>query len=105
MKSISESEGYKFYSDTDTEVLVNFLESCILKSKSIEEGLTYGLTKVEGAYGIVIMDNENENNLYAARKGSPLAIGKFDNNFILASDATPITVSYTHLTLPTTPYV
>ncbi len=94
LKSISESEGYKFYSDTDTEVLVNFLESCILKSKSIEEGLTYGLTKVEGAYGIVIMDNENENNLYAARKGSPLAIGKFDNNFILASDATPI-IKYT----------
>ena len=87
-------EGYSFNTDTDTEVLVNFLEFCISKSSSVEEGLTFGLSKVEGAYGIVIMDNKNPENLYAARKGSPLAIGKFDGNFILASDATPI-VKYT----------
>ena len=94
LKKILEDEGYSFLTDTDTEVLVNFLESCISKSNSVEEGLTFGLSKVEGAYGIVIMDNENPENLYAARKGSPLAIGKFDGNFILASDATPI-VKYT----------
>jgi len=90
LKKILEEEGYQFSTDTDTEVLVNFLESCISKSKSLEEGLTYGLSKVEGAYGIVLMDNQNPDNLYAARKGSPLAVGKFDENFILASDATPI---------------
>jgi glucosamine--fructose-6-phosphate aminotransferase (isomerizing) len=94
LKKILEEEGYQFSTDTDTEVLVNFLESCISKSKSLEEGLTYGLSKVEGAYGIVLMDNQNPDNLYAARKGSPLAVGKFDENFILASDATPI-VKYT----------
>ena len=94
LKKILEDEGYSFLTDTDTEVLVNFLESCISKSSSVEEGLTFGLSKVEGAYGIVLMDNENPENLYAARKGSPLAIGKFDGNFILASDATPI-VKYT----------
>ena len=94
LKKVLEDEGYSFLTDTDTEVLVNFLESCISKSSSVEEGLTFGLSKVEGAYGIVIMDNENPENLYAARKGSPLAIGKFDGNFILASDATPI-VKYT----------
>ena len=94
LKKILEDEGYSFNTDTDTEVLVNFLESCISKSSSVEEGLTFGLSKVEGAYGIVIMDNKNPENLYAARKGSPLAIGKFDGNFILASDATPI-VKYT----------
>ena len=94
LKIILKDEGYSFNTDTDTEVLVNFLESCISKSSSVEEGLTFGLSKVEGAYGIVIMDNENPENLYAARKGSPLAIGKFDGNFILASDATPI-VKYT----------
>ena len=94
LKKILEDEGYSFLTDTDTEVLVNFLESCISKSRSVEEGLTFGLSKVEGAYGIVIMNNENPENLYAARKGSPLAIGKFDGNFILASDATPI-VKYT----------
>ena len=95
LKKILEDEGYSFLTDTDTEVLVNFLESCISKSSSVEEGLTFGLSKVEGAYGIVLMDNENPENLYAARKGSPLAIGKFDGNFILASDATPI-VKYTN---------
>ena len=94
LKIILKDEGYSFNTDTDTEVLVNFLESCISKSSSVEEGLTFGLSKVEGAYGIVIMDNEIPENLYAARKGSPLAIGKFDGNFILASDATPI-VKYT----------
>ena len=94
LKKILEDEDYCFLTDTDTEVLVNFLESCISKSSSVEEGLTFGLSKVEGAYGIVLMDNENPENLYAARKGSPLAIGKFDGNFILASDATPI-VKYT----------
>ena len=94
LKKILEDEGYSFLTDTDTEVLVNFLEFCISKSNSVEEGLTFGLSKVEGAYGIVIMDNKNPENLYAARKGSPLAIGKFDGNFILASDATPI-VKYT----------
>ena len=94
LKKILKDEGYSFLTDTDTEVLVNFLEFCISKSNSVEEGLTFGLSKVEGAYGIVIMDNENPENLYAARKGSPLAIGKFDGNFILASDATPI-VKYT----------
>ena len=94
LKKILKDEGYSFSTDTDTEVLVNFLEFCISNSSSVEEGLTFGLSKVEGAYGIVIMDNENPENLYAARKGSPLAIGKFDGNFILASDATPI-VKYT----------
>ena len=94
LKKVLEEEGYQFLTDTDTEVLVNFLESCISKSKTIEEGLTYGLSKVEGAYGIVLMDNKNPDNLYAARKGSPLAVGKFDGNFILASDATPI-IKYT----------
>ena len=94
LKKILKGEGYSFNTDTDTEVLVNFLEFCISKSNSVEEGLTFGLSKIEGAYGIVIMDNEIPENLYAARKGSPLAIGKFDGNFILASDATPI-VKYT----------
>ena len=94
LKKILEEEDYQFFTDTDTEVLVNFLESCILKSKTVEEGITFGLSKIEGAYGIVLMENNNPDNLYAARKGSPLAVGKFEDNFILASDATPI-IKYT----------
>ena len=83
------------YTDTDTEVFVNFIELCVNKTKSFEEGLSYALSKVTGAFGIVLMINNNPEVLYAARKGSPLAIGKFNKNFIIASDASPI-VEYTN---------
>ena len=95
LKLLLEEENYKFYTDTDTEVFVNFIESCVNKTKTFEEGLSYALSKVTGAFGIVLMINNNPEVLYAARKGSPLAIGKFNKNFIIASDASPI-VEYTN---------
>ena len=95
LKSLLEDEGYKFQTDTDTEVFVNFIESCISKSKNFSKGFSYALSKVTGAFGIVLMVNNNPDILYAARKGSPLAIGQFNGNFILASDASPI-VEYTN---------
>ena len=95
LKLLLEEENYKFYTDTDTEVFVNFIESCVNKTKTFEEGLSYALSKVTGAFGIVLMINNNPEVLYAARKGSPLAIGKFNKNYIIASDASPI-VEYTN---------
>ncbi len=95
LKLILEEENYKFHTDTDTEVFVNFIELCVSKAESFEEGLSYALSKVTGAFGIVLMVNDNSEVLYAARKGSPLAIGKFNDNFILASDASPI-IEYTN---------
>ncbi len=95
LKHILENENYKFYTETDTEVLVNFIEFCVLSSNSTDEGLASALQRVEGAYGIVLIDKNNPYCLYAARKGSPLAFGKKKQNFIVASDATPI-ISYTN---------
>ena len=95
LKLLLEEENYKFYTDTDTEVFVNFIELCLSKAKSFEEGLSYALSKVTGAFGIVLIVNNDPEILYAARKGSPLAIGKFNDNFIIASDASPI-IEYTN---------
>ena len=89
------NKGYTFQSQTDTEVLVNFVED-IQKNKncSLEEAVRIGLHEIVGAYAIVIMDAENPTQLIAARKGSPLVIGVGDAEYFFASDATPI-IEYT----------
>ena len=90
LKNLLIEKKYKFYTETDTEVLVNFIELCVSNSKNIERGITYALSKVEGAFGIVLIKKSSPNLLYAARKGSPLAFGKKGSNFFVASDASPI---------------
>tara|TARA_Y100000766_G_scaffold110297_1_gene94400 strand:+ start:72 stop:1904 length:1833 start_codon:yes stop_codon:yes gene_type:complete len=90
LKNLLIEKKYKFYTETDTEVLVNFIELCVSNSKNIERGITYALSKVEGAFGIVLIKRSSPNLLYAARKGSPLAFGKKGSNFFIASDASPI---------------
>ena len=94
LKKILIEKGYKFYTETDTEVLVNFIELCISNSKNVDKGLSYALSKLEGAFGIVLIQSSNTDIMYAARKGSPLAFGKKGDNFFIASDATPI-IEYT----------
>ncbi len=88
--------GYKFQSETDTEVLANLIEYIYLKGEAIsaEMAVRLALTKVEGAYGLVVICNDEPNQLIAARKGSPLVIGVGEGEYFLASDATPI-VEYT----------
>ena len=83
---------YKFQSETDTEVLVNLIEYVYLNSdeKSAEIAVLAALKKVVGAYGLVIVCNEEPNKLIAARKGSPLVIGIGNDEYFIASDATPI---------------
>jgi glucosamine--fructose-6-phosphate aminotransferase (isomerizing) len=87
--------GYTFNSDTDTEVLVNLVEEVWKQDKStLEDAVRVALNEVVGAYAIVVIDKNNANQLIAARKGSPLVIGIGDNEFYIASDATPI-IEYT----------
>lgn len=87
--------GYNFCSDTDSEVLVNLFEE-IQKTNQIplEQAVQIGLNKVIGAYGIVVFDIKNPNELIAARLRSPLAIGIGKNEFFVGSDATPF-IEYT----------
>jgi len=87
--------GYVFKSDTDTEVLVNLIEDIrINESVLLDEAVRIALCQVIGAYAIVILSDKHPNTLIAARKGSPLVIGIGNDDFFLASDATPI-VEYT----------
>jgi glucosamine--fructose-6-phosphate aminotransferase (isomerizing) len=89
-------KGHKFLSETDTEVFIHFIEDIKENEKcSLDEAVRLALTKVVGAYAIVIMSIEDPNLLVAARKGSPLVIGVGKDEYFLASDATPI-VEYTN---------
>jgi glucosamine--fructose-6-phosphate aminotransferase (isomerizing) len=90
------NRGYTFRSDTDTEVFVTFIEDIQKKGNhSLEDAFRIALTKVVGAYAVVLMSVKEPRKLVAARKGSPLVLGLGKDEFFLASDATPI-VEYTN---------
>ena len=96
LKQELENKGHVFESDTDTEVLIHFIEDIQENNNcTIEEAVQLALTKVVGAYAIVIMSADHPDMLIAARKGSPLVIGLGKDEFFLASDATPI-IEYTN---------
>jgi glucosamine--fructose-6-phosphate aminotransferase (isomerizing) len=89
------SKGHVFFSDTDTEVLIHFIEDIQSETgHSLEDAVKLALKEVVGAYAIVIMSVDHPGQLIAARKGSPLVIGVGENEFFFASDATPI-IEYT----------
>ena len=88
-------KGYSFKSDTDTEVLLNFIEDIKTNNEcSLEEAVRIALKRVVGAYVILLIDEETPDTIIAARKGSPLVIGIGKNEHFLASDASPI-IEYT----------
>ncbi len=88
-------KGYTFKSDTDTEVLLNFIED-IKKNNNctLEEALRIALKRIVGAYCILLIDEQDPDTIIAARKGSPLVIGIGKGEHFLASDASPI-IEYT----------
>lgn len=89
------SKGYTFKSDTDTEVLLNFIDEIQQHNEcSLEEAVRVALKRVVGAYCILLIDREDPHTIIAARKGSPLVIGIGKGEHFLASDATPI-IEYT----------
>lgn len=85
------NKGYHFSSDTDTEVLLNFIEE-IQKSNQcgLEEAVRIALKRVTGAYVILILDADTPDTIIAARKGSPLVIGIGKGEHFLGSDASPM---------------
>ena len=87
--------GYTFRSTTDTEVLIQLIEYTQRTSKSdLRTAVQLALNQVVGAYAIAVLDKQHPETIVAARKGSPLVVGVGDNEYFLASDATPI-VEYT----------
>ena len=88
-------KGREFRSETDSEVLIQFIEDIQENAGcSLEEAVRLALQEVVGAYAIVVMSEDDPTQLIAARKGSPLVIGVGENEFFFASDATPI-IEYT----------
>ena len=89
-------KGYKFQSDTDSEVFIHLIEDIKLKLNfSLEESVRVAMSQVVGAYAIVVLEKSAPDQLIAARKGSPLVVGVGQGEFFLASDATPI-IEYTN---------
>ena len=84
-------KGYTFKSETDTEVLLNFIEDIQKNTQCpLEEAIRIALKRVSGAYVILLLDQDNPDTIIAARKGSPLVIGIGKDEHFLGSDATPM---------------
>lgn len=86
------NHGYKFCSDTDTEVLANLIEFFYNQDKAMssEAAVQLALSKVVGAYGIAVLCKNENDKIVVARKGSPLVVGLGEGEYFLASDASPI---------------
>lgn len=95
LKRELENRGHHFMSETDTEVLVHLIEDIQNNEKvDLFEAVRLALNEVVGAYAIVVMSKDNKDEMIAAKKGSPLVIGVGEDEYFVASDATPI-VEYT----------
>ena len=89
------ARGYTFKSDTDTEVLINLIEDVKLKENvKLGKAVQIALNQVIGAYSIAVFDKNKPDEIVIARLGSPLAVGIGDNEFFIASDASPF-IEYT----------
>ena len=85
------NKGYHFTSDTDTEVLLNFIEDIKENNNcGLEEAIRIALKRVTGAYCILLVDEDEPGTIIAARKGSPLVIGVGKGEHFLGSDASPM---------------
>ncbi len=85
------NKGYEFTSDTDTEVLLNFIEDIRENNEcNLEEAVRVALKRVTGAYCILLIDEDDPETIIAARKGSPLVIGVGKGEHFLGSDASPM---------------
>ena len=90
LKELLVSKGYTFSSDTDTEVLVNFIEYIQNEEKiNLQQAVRLALNEVVGAYAIVVLSTDEPDQMVVGRLGSPLVLGLGDNEFFVGSDATP----------------
>jgi len=97
IKKTLEKRGVAFSSDTDSEVLVQLISEIYHNDEDqldFKDAVKAALQEVVGAYGIVAMCSDEPNSLFAARMGSPLVLGVGENEFLFASDASPI-IEYT----------
>ena len=86
LKNGLEKEGYKFLSETDTEVLAHLIDHYLKLKHSLFQAVRYALNEVEGTYGICVIYKGEKDKIIAARKGSPLVLGIGNNENFVASD-------------------
>lgn len=86
LKESLKREGYKFISDTDTEVLANLIDTFIKKGADLFTSVRAALSKVQGTYGIAVLYKNEPDKIVVARKGSPLVIGIGENENLIGSD-------------------
>ncbi|MEJ2696356.1 MAG: glutamine--fructose-6-phosphate transaminase (isomerizing) [Candidatus Sulfobium sp.] len=79
------AKGYRFLSETDTEVLCHLIEDCAA-NRPIEEGVRMALREVRGAYALAVIDAGEPGKIVGVRKDSPLVVGLGDGEYFLASD-------------------
>ncbi len=87
-------EGMKFITETDTEVLVNLIDSYLKKKHNLFQAVRYALNEVEGTYGIAVISKNEPDKIIVARKGSPLVLGIGDGENFIASDVNAL-IAYT----------
>ncbi|MDQ3076141.1 MAG: glutamine--fructose-6-phosphate transaminase (isomerizing) [bacterium] len=96
IKNALTEKGYTFTSDTDTEVLANLIEDVKINAKvSIDEAVRLALNQAVGAYAVVVLAKDEPDTLVVAKLGSPVVLGIGEEEYFVASDATPI-VEYTN---------
>ncbi len=88
LKQMLQGCGYRFTSDTDTEVLAHLIQECF--DGSLEDAVIEALWQVEGTYGIAVISSVDSHKIVAARKGSPLLVGLGENEYFVASDVSAI---------------
>ncbi|MCX7984061.1 MAG: glutamine--fructose-6-phosphate transaminase (isomerizing) [Bacteroidetes bacterium] len=86
LKTMLESKGHHFRSETDTEVLAHLIEEIYNSTKDFELSIRMALKQVVGTYGLVVTTIDYPDTLFVARKGSPLVIGYGDGEMYIASD-------------------
>ncbi|GAB1371728.1 glutamine--fructose-6-phosphate transaminase (isomerizing) [Candidatus Kapaibacterium sp.] len=94
LKTKLKSDGYTFYSDTDTEVLAVFIGSIYEKVKDLESAVRLALREVDGTFGLLVLSTHEPEKIIAARRGSPLLLGVGNNEYLIASDAAAV-IQYT----------
>lgn len=94
IKTDLQNLGYKFTSDTDSEVLVHLIDYFINKGYDLCKAVQFALNEVVGTYGIAVIYNNEPDKLIVARKGSPLVVGLGENENFIASDVSAL-LSYT----------
>ena len=86
LKEKLSNNGYIFYSETDTEIIVNLIEYYYKESNNTYEAIYKTINELNGTYGLIILNLEEPNNVYAVRNGSPLLLGKNNDFVILTSE-------------------